>query len=73
MPRSIASRQEQARPARPPLIIEYTNLLHQYRDPGAPAVKDFLRRHRADVVFRKRAEVLNRVFRLKAELTPLGS
>ena len=56
-------------PEEQPLIIQYTNLLHQYRDPEAKEVKAFLEQHAADAVFVKRAEVLNKVFKLKAELT----
>ncbi len=51
-----------------PLIIEYTNLLHKYRDPKAAPVKDFLKKHSSDKLLAKRAKALNKVFRLKAEL-----
>jgi len=51
-----------------PLIIQYTNLLHQYRDPKVKAVTEFLKRHSEDSVFVKRAQVLNKVFLLKQEL-----
>lgn len=51
-----------------PLIIQYTNLLHQYRDPNANAVKQFLKRHSQDSVFLRRAHALNKVFKLKEEL-----
>ena len=51
-----------------PLIIQYTNLLHQYRDPEANAVKKFLKEHSGERVFVKRAQALNKVFRLKEEL-----
>lgn len=54
--------------ANPPLIIQYTNLLHQYRDPAAKPVQDFVARHASDSVFLKRAEVLNQMFKLKNEL-----
>lgn len=56
-------------PGEQPLIIQYTNLLHQYRSPEAAEVKAFLQQHHTDTVFLKRAEVLNKVFKLKAELT----
>ncbi len=57
-----------------PLIIEYTNLLHKYRDPNADAVKDFLKEHLDDEVFLKRAKGLNKVFRLQEQLaTPSRS
>ncbi len=51
-----------------PMIIQYTNLLHQYRDPNADPVKEFLKKQSADKVFLRRAEALNKVFRLKEEL-----
>jgi len=51
-----------------PLIIQYTNLLHQYRDPAAPAVKAFVAEHAKDKVFVRRTKALNRVFQLKREL-----
>ncbi len=51
-----------------PLIIQYTNLLHQYRNPNAETVKKFLEENSKDPVFVKRARVLNKVFRLKEQL-----
>ena len=51
-----------------PLIIQYTNLLHQYRDPNAKSVQVFLKKHSQDRLFIKRAKVLNRVFKLKEDL-----
>jgi len=51
-----------------PLIIVYTNLLHQHRDPEAEPVKKFLEEHSEDRTFVERAEVLNKVFRLKEQL-----
>ena len=51
-----------------PLIIQYTNLLHQYRDPNAPEVSAFVEEHRGDKVFVRRTKALNRVFQLKQEL-----
>jgi hypothetical protein len=51
-----------------PLIIEYTNLLHKYRDPAAAPVKEFLQKHSSDKVLLQRAQALNKVFRLKQEL-----
>jgi hypothetical protein len=53
--------------AEDPLIIQYTNLLHQYRDPGASEVVDFVNVHRDDAVFVRRVEVLNRVLGLKED------
>jgi len=43
--------------------------LHQYRDPRAKEVQAFLHKHAHNTVFIKRTEVLNKVFKLKAELT----
>jgi hypothetical protein len=51
-----------------PLIIQYTNLLHQYRDPDAKVVQEFLKKHSQDRLFIRRAKVLNRVFKLKEDL-----
>jgi len=51
-----------------PLIIQYTNLLHQYRDPEAEAIKKFLKKHFQDHVFIRRAKTLNKVFKLKEQL-----
>lgn len=51
-----------------PLIIQYTNLLHKYRDPNAEPVKAFLEKHAVDNVFIKRAEALNEVWKLKEAL-----
>ena len=48
-----------------PLLIQYTKLLHQYRDPDAPEVKRFLSEHSRDSEFLKRAQTLNRLFQLK--------
>lgn len=48
-----------------PLTIQYTNLLHQYRNPEAAEVKAFVAQHSDDNTFVKRAEVLNRMFKLK--------
>ena len=51
-----------------PLIIQYTNLLHQYRNPEVDVIKKFVEKHSGDLVFVKRARALNKVFRLKEEL-----
>jgi hypothetical protein len=56
-----------------PSIIEYTNLLHKYRDPDAEPVLEFVREHASDPVFVRRAKVLKRVFQLKEELEPAAS
>jgi hypothetical protein len=73
MAKSTVTRPATLRQTRLPLIIEYTNLLHKYRDPNAPEVQTFLRQHPDDETFLKRAQVLNKVFKLKAELTQPGS
>ena len=49
-----------------PVIIQYTNLLHKYRDPNATEVKAFLKEHADDRVLKNRAKVLNKVFAAKA-------
>lgn len=51
-----------------PLIIQYTNLLHKYRDPNAEAVKAFREQHTADQVFLKRAAAIDKVWKLKESL-----
>lgn len=51
------------------LIIQYTNLLHRYRDLDAPKVKQFMQANSEDRVFVKRAEALNVIFKLKDELS----
>jgi hypothetical protein len=50
------------------LIVQYTNLLHRWRDPNAKSVREFLQKHRNDAVFQRRAKVLNRLFLLKQSL-----
>jgi len=52
----------------PPLIIQYTNLLHQHRGPNAKVIKDFRKQHASDEVFIKRADTLDKVWRLKESL-----
>jgi hypothetical protein len=51
-----------------PLIIQYTNLLHKYRDPQADAVVKFRERHAADKVFLARAAAIDKVWKLKESL-----
>jgi hypothetical protein len=58
--------------ANDPLIIQYTQLLHQYRDTEAEPVKAFVQAHLNDLVFVKRVKTLNKVFKLKAELDSPG-
>jgi hypothetical protein len=61
-----------SQPSKQPLIIEYTNLLHRYRDPNAREVRAFVAQHQDDPVFVRRAAALDIAFRLKAELIPLS-
>ena len=49
--------------AQPP-ITQYTNPLHKYHDPDAPAVKTFLKKRSCDPVLQTRAKVLNKLFKL---------
>lgn len=51
-----------------PLIIEYTNLLHTYRDPNHRQVLRFREEHAGDAVFQRRADALDKVWRIKEEL-----
>ena len=51
-----------------PSIIQYTNLLHRYRDPEAKQVKAFVDKHKDDKVFLRRTKALNKLFSLKKEL-----
>ncbi len=51
-----------------PLVIQYTNLLHKYRDPNAEVVKAFRRQHAEDKVFVKRVAAIDKVWKLKESL-----
>lgn len=51
-----------------PLIIQYTNLLHKYRDPNAQPVKAFREKHASDQVFLKRTAAIDKVWKLKESL-----
>lgn len=51
-----------------PLIIQYTNLLHQYRDPNAEPVREFVRKHSSDEAFVRRAATLDKMFLLREQL-----
>src|SRR6516225_2169041 len=44
-----------------PLIVQYTKLLHKYRDPGAQPVWEFRQKHSGDQVFSRRAAMLDRL------------
>ena len=59
-------------PSGQPLIIQYTNLLHQCRDCNAPGVRKFLRLNSGNKVFVQRARTLNQVFQLKGQLAEVG-
>jgi hypothetical protein len=50
---------------REPLIVTYTNLLHQHGSPDAAEVQAFVAEHRQDTVFLARVDVLNKTFLLK--------
>jgi hypothetical protein len=45
-----------------PLTIEYLDLLKTWGHPDAPAVQDFVERHRDDSVFQRRVQTLNNAF-----------
>ncbi|MBI4415201.1 MAG: hypothetical protein HY566_03090 [Candidatus Kerfeldbacteria bacterium] len=49
------------------LIVQYTELLHTYRNPNHREVRKFRKSHSEDTVFQRRADTLDRVFRLKEE------
>lgn len=51
-----------------PLIIQYTNLLHKYRDDKAKEVRAFVKKHKDDKVFVRRAKTLDKLFALKKDL-----
>ncbi len=51
-----------------PLIIQYTNLLHKYRDIEAKEVRKFVEQHKEDKVFVRRAKTLDGLFVLKRDL-----
>lgn len=48
-----------------PLIIQYTSLLHQYRDPKAVPVLAFVEVHKDNAVLMRRVETLNKLWELK--------
>lgn len=62
------TRQRVAKATQEPLIITYTNLLHQFRDPNAAEVLAFVKQHAEDAIFVRRVDTLNRVFQLKENL-----
>jgi len=55
------------------LIIQYTNLLHRYKDINAPKVKQFISENSNDELFLKRAATLNKIFKLKDALNDTNS
>ena len=48
-----------------PLSVQYTNLLHQYRAPNAPEVREFRKMHKSDKVFRQCARTLDALFLMR--------
>jgi hypothetical protein len=54
-----------------PLLIQYTDLLHKYRDVESEPVKLFIAKHSYDAVFIRRAKVINRVFKIKEDLVTI--
>ena len=51
-----------------PLIIQYLELLHKYRDPNVSAVRKFVEACVADEAFIARMQVLRRIFVMKLVL-----
>ena len=49
-------------------IIDYKNLLNKYGSTEAKPVMKFYREHASDPLFRKRADTLNKVFKLRQDL-----
>jgi hypothetical protein len=47
------------------LVLQYTNLLHKHGSPEDRAVRLFREKHRDDEVFQKRANVLDRAFKMR--------
>jgi hypothetical protein len=45
-----------------PLIVQYTNLLHEHQAPNAPAVQQFFKEHKDDSVFAERAQKLGALY-----------
>jgi hypothetical protein len=57
---------------REPLIVQYTNLLHQHQAPNAPAVLRFYEQHKHNTVFAARAQKLNALYVMHKLRTPAG-
>lgn len=53
-----------------PLILQYLDLLKQWGDPEAPAVVQFLDRHRDDPVLLARARLLRKIYMFEAFVSP---
>ncbi len=51
------------------LIIQYTNLLHKYRDVNAKQVREFVEQHKDDKVFVLQAETLDKLFASREKLS----
>jgi hypothetical protein len=63
---TMTRRKLQPRPSEQPLIIQYTNLLHQFRGPNAIEVRAFIDQHEDDTIFVRRANIINALFLLNA-------
>jgi hypothetical protein len=59
-----------AKPEHEPLILQYTNLLHQYQGPEAQEVRNFLKEHEKNQIFVERARKLNALYVLNKSLLP---
>ena len=53
-------------------LLEYTRLLHEYRDPQAREVQEFLAKKSKDRVFLDRVQKLNALFLFTEALQPHG-
>ncbi len=52
----------------PPLIVQYTNLLHDLRDPDHPVAKAFVEQHKDDRHFMTQVGPLNRTYQAKEDV-----
>jgi len=50
-----------------PLIIQYTNLIHKHGNIKADEIKKFREEYKDDEVFIKRADTLDKIWKLKPE------
>jgi hypothetical protein len=58
---------------RKPLLIQFTELLHECDDGNAPAVKEFLKKHEGDKTFLERAQVVLNSYQMKKDFEKLMS